>query len=382
MKVFVSWSQPTSHKIAESIKEELSYIFNGKVEFWYSEEDIGGGGIAFSTIISALQESDMIIVCLDSSNYNKPWIYFESGFVFGKEYPADEGKPVIFPIVFDDLKFDTFKSTPFTNIQLRKFSKKCLKEVLKRIDEIHKAKYGDPVFNPEAFQRFLDVSWSNLSKRVNNIIVQRTDGGNSMITEENVTDLIARYGNFPTPTFGPVIMYSSGFETNYFYDFLLENVQKRLYIFGRKNSKLRNRSYNVKFQELQSKKVDLKMLFLNPNSEYAQGKSAQDTADFRTKLITSIKDHYERFQEQKLDISDYCRMYDEKRTSEIIVADNVVFYKDLAYSDSGSPLHFTNASFSIISVDSTIGSDYFRLFEKVWNQCESTKITSSFLETL
>lgn len=33
MTVFISWSQPTSHSIAEVLKEELDTLFNGEVEF-------------------------------------------------------------------------------------------------------------------------------------------------------------------------------------------------------------------------------------------------------------------------------------------------------------------------------------------------------------
>lgn len=382
MQVFISWSQPTSRQIAEILKKEFYSFFNEKIEFWVSSEDIPAGDVSITRIISALQKSDMIITCLDSSNYNKSWIYFETGVVFGRNYDRDNIQPVVLPIIFDNLEIDDFKKTPFTDLQLQKFNKKCVEKTINDINQKYKDINGDFAIAPSTSKRFFNETWSNLHKEVNNIIMQRTSGSDMLITDKNVTEIISRYKNFPIPSYGSVIKYDSGFETSYFYDFLLENVKKRLYIFGRKNRKIGDRTLSQKFKSILENNIDLRMLFLNPNSEYAKGHQAQDTDFFREKLVASIKEINERFETQKLDISHYCRMYDEVRTSEIIIADEVIFYKDIAYAMDGKPLHFTNDSFCITSINSMLGSKYYKLFDAAWNKYEDQKITTSFISAL
>lgn len=382
MQVFISWSQPTSRQIAEILKKELYSFFNEKIEFWVSSKDIPAGDVSITSIISALQKSDMIITCLDSSNYNKSWTYFETGVVFGRNYDRDNIQPVVLPIIFDNLEVDDFKKTPFTDLQLQKFSRKCVEKIINDINQKYKDINGEFAIASSTLQKYFKETWSNLHKQVNTIIMQQTSGSDILITDKNVTEIISRYKNFPIPSYGRVIKYDSGFETSYFYDFLLENVKKRLYIFGRKNRKIGDRTLSKKFESVLKKDIDLKMLFLNPNSEYAKGRKAQDTDSFREKLVTSIKEIHERFISQKLDISQYCRMYDNLRTSEIIIADEVIFYKDMAYSKDGKPLHFTDNSFCITPINSILGNKYFKVFETAWDTYEDQKITTSFISTL
>lgn len=382
MQVFISWSQPTSKQIAEVLKKELFQFFNERIEFWVSSEDILAGDVSITSIISALQKSEMIITCLDSSNYNRSWIYFETGVVFGRNYDRDNVQPVVLPIIFDNLKIDNFKKTPFKDLQLQKFNKDSVERVFKNINTKYKEIYGDYVIAPSTFQKYFKETWSNLYNQVNNIIMQQTLGSDILLTEKNVTEIISRYKNFPSPMYGSVIKYDSGFETSYFYDLLLENVRKRLYIFGRKNRKIGDRTLCSKFNSMLDNNVDLKMLFLNPNSKYAEDHQAQDTHSFREKLVSSIKEIHERFTNHKSDISKYCRMYDELRASEIIIADDVVFFKDLAYTKDGKPLHFTDSSFSVTSINSILGDGYFKKFVSTWDRYEEQKITTSFISTL
>ena len=380
MQVFISWSQPTSRQIAEILKDELYSFFNEKIEFWFSSTDISAGDVAINSIIDSLQKSDIIITCLDSSNFNKTWIYFETGVIFGRNYNKE--KHVVFPIIFDDISFDDFKGTPFTYFQLKIFNKDNLKKILEEINDLYKIQNGDYARNLNTFQTRFKETWNKLNKQINTNIMKKCSKSGSMITTKNIVDKLSHYKAFPAPSLGSVIKYDSGFETNYFYDFLLENAKKRLYIYGRKNKKLGDKTFKDKFKKILDNKIDLKILFLNPNSNYAKDKKAQDIASFKSALIACILDISERFKKNNLDISHYCRMYDEQRASEIIIADEVVFYKDLAYSTEGKPLHFTNESFYITSVDSLLGKKYYDIFDITWNKYKENLITESLLKSL
>lgn len=381
MTVFISWSQSTSHKIAEILKEELEPVFNEEIEFWVSSQDIVSGDIAINSINAALQRSDMAIVCLDSSNFRQPWIYYETGMVFGRNYDINkENSSIICPIIFDNLKIGSFSRTPFYNMQMRAFNKTNMLRIIRDINRTHKEKYKVSGVADKTIRIIFDNIWPQLYDRISSIIKQEGDEA-SMLTESNVPEKLTKYQEFPAPTYGDVLHYSSGFETQAFYRFLLENVTNRLYIFGRKNRKLSERSLETKYAKLLSKNVDVKILFLNPNSTSALDNSAQDVSDFRVRLITSIKDYIDRYKRLNVKIEEHCRMYTEQRESEIIIADNVVFYRDIAFCSDGKPIHFTNQSFNISSINSQLGTEYYKQFSTVWEANEQNKITENCISS-
>lgn len=361
MTVFISWSQSMSHSIAEVLRSELDILFDERIDFWVSSENIPAGNIAVNSIISALQRSSMAIVCLDSSNYKKPWIYYETGVVFGRNYsPEDDGVSVVFPIIFDNLKISDFDSTPLHNMQLQFFKKKSMKNAVLLINNMYRKKTGHHALRERTLLQFFDNIWPTLDDKISSIIKQGDDAADMKLTASNVTERLMKY-HFPEPTYGDVIRYASGFETQDFYRFLLENVVSRLYIFGRKNRKFSELFFDESYARLIQKNIDLKILFLDPNSKYARIGSAQDVSDFRFRLITSIRDFQKRYEKLNFDISEHCRLYSEQRESEIIIADDIVLYKDLSFSPDGKPAHFTNQSFFISSVNSQLGMEYYKI---------------------
>ncbi len=78
MKVFISWSGPTSRRVALALKEWLPYVLN-TLEPFVSSEDIDKGARWGSDIASQLEETNFGIVCLTPENLGSPWINFEAG---------------------------------------------------------------------------------------------------------------------------------------------------------------------------------------------------------------------------------------------------------------------------------------------------------------
>lgn len=382
MKVFISWSQDTSKSIAPILKENFEYFFNKQIEFWVSSLDITTGSFFTVDILETLSETDVGIICLDKSNFKQNWLYFESGFIYGHNYDiSSKRKQIIFPIIFDNSKVDIFSGTPFQHLQLKYFNKDNIKNMLKKINECYYIKNNRYPVDLEIFERHFESIWNKLYSDVNNIIQQNIVGGDGVLTEDNIVTKISKY-NFPAPIYGDVIEFSKGFETHNFYLFLLQNTSKRLYIFGRKNRKLTDRSFEQELSTILSKNIDFRLLYLSPNSTLAQSGIAQDLEDFREKLIFSIKEFSNTLKTLSYSPEDYCRMYDEKRESELIIADNVVFYKDMEYASDGKPLHFTNSKFYVTSINSILGSKYFDIFKEIWEKNEKNKITSSFVQGL
>lgn len=379
MTVFISWSLATSRDIAMTLRDELDTFFNEQIEFWVSSVDITTGNPAINSIVAALQRSSLAIVCLDSSNYKKPWIYFETGAVFGQNYdPANDKKVAVLPIIFDNVKSDCFDGTPFKDIQRSRFTKDDFAIIVKSIHQRYSDLNGIAVLQERTFTRNFDNMWPRLRGKIDSIIKQSEADASNMLTADNVVEKLTRYRGFPLPEMGDVMRYNSGFETQEFYWFLLENVTKRLYIFGRKNRKLSQPEFTPSYVKLLDKNVDLRILFLNPTSAQAGGGVVQDISNFHNRLVISIQDFVNRYKDLNYNIADNCKMYSCKRESEIIVADEVIFYKDVAYSSDGKPMHFTNESFFVTSLNNKLGAKYFRCFEDAWNDSTSKTITESF----
>jgi len=78
MKVFLSWSGPTSGALARALREWLPLVIQA-VKPWMSERDIGPGERWGTEVAAELAETKFGIICLTPDNLTEPWILFESG---------------------------------------------------------------------------------------------------------------------------------------------------------------------------------------------------------------------------------------------------------------------------------------------------------------
>jgi TIR domain len=83
VRVFLTWSGPTSKRVAATLREWLPRVIQSTVPYM-AEEDLGKGQKWFAEISSQLGQSDFGIVCLTPENLNEPWIHFEAGALGGK----------------------------------------------------------------------------------------------------------------------------------------------------------------------------------------------------------------------------------------------------------------------------------------------------------
>lgn len=78
MKVFLSWSGERSRLVAEFLSDWIKYVLHS-TDPWLSTRDIDRGSIWFEELTKHLSKTNFGIILLTKSNFDKPWILFESG---------------------------------------------------------------------------------------------------------------------------------------------------------------------------------------------------------------------------------------------------------------------------------------------------------------
>jgi hypothetical protein len=78
MKVFISWSGPTSHKVAVALREWLPSVLQA-INPYVSSEDIDKGSRWNTDISKELEDSSFGILCITPENIEAPWLNFEAG---------------------------------------------------------------------------------------------------------------------------------------------------------------------------------------------------------------------------------------------------------------------------------------------------------------
>jgi hypothetical protein len=82
MHVFICWSGPRSHQVAQAIQETwLPVILGDKVTSFLSSANIRPGEGWFDRLLEELGRTEVAIVCLTPENLASPWMHFEAGMV-------------------------------------------------------------------------------------------------------------------------------------------------------------------------------------------------------------------------------------------------------------------------------------------------------------
>lgn len=102
MKIFISWSGATSHKVAVILREWLPSVIQS-IEPYVSSEDIDKGARWSSDIAGELNASSYGIICLTPDNIQAPWINFEAG-ALGKSVDKSRVSPLLFRLKTADVQ--------------------------------------------------------------------------------------------------------------------------------------------------------------------------------------------------------------------------------------------------------------------------------------
>jgi SAM-dependent methyltransferase len=99
LNIFISWSGPTSHEIAETLDFLLSKVFENNVECWLSKK-IPAGGDWYAAIKDALHKADFGVICFTPENIDSPWLMFEGGALVSSILAKGQHEDPVCPYLF------------------------------------------------------------------------------------------------------------------------------------------------------------------------------------------------------------------------------------------------------------------------------------------
>jgi hypothetical protein len=158
MKVFLSWSGTTSHRVACSLRDWIPCVIQA-VKPYVSSEDIDKGARWSTDIAQELEEAAFGILCITKDNLEAPWLNFEAG-ALSKTIDKSYVSPFLFHIKRSEVQGPLlqFQSTIYDRDDVFKLlvSMNSKLEMQERLDE------------PQ-LQKSFSVWWPQLQGELDNI---------------------------------------------------------------------------------------------------------------------------------------------------------------------------------------------------------------------
>jgi len=157
MKIFLSWSGQTSHKVATTLREWIPLVIHS-VEPYVSSEDIDKGKRWSTDIAKELEDSAFGIICVTKDNLNAPWLNFEAG-ALSKKLERTYVSPFLFDI--KRAKIDG----PILQFQSTIFEEDDIKKLIKTI----KKACGENKLSDINFEKVFKRWYPELEKNLNTL---------------------------------------------------------------------------------------------------------------------------------------------------------------------------------------------------------------------
>ncbi len=161
MKVFISWSGDTSHKVALILKNLLACVIQSSKP-WVSSEDINRGSVWFNEINEVLKDVSIGKVCLTQSNKKNPWILFEAGAL---AKGLNSNKVCTFLI---DLKPNDVE-VPLSQFNHTLHDKESMFKLIKTIN----SELKENKLDLDILKKSFDVNWEEFNKKFNEILNEK-----------------------------------------------------------------------------------------------------------------------------------------------------------------------------------------------------------------
>lgn len=179
MKVFLSWSDPTSHKVALILRDWLPSVIQSVVPY-VSSEDIDKGARWSSDIAKELEDSEFGILCVTQENLHAPWLNFEAG-ALSKKLEKAYVSPFLFNIKRSEI------NGPILQFQSTIFEKEDIRKLIKTINNA----CGEEQLKEERLDKAFEVWFPNLEDELSKIkpntsetVVKKAENGHQEILEE------------------------------------------------------------------------------------------------------------------------------------------------------------------------------------------------------
>lgn len=179
MKVFLSWSDATSHKVALTLRDWLPSVIQIVVPY-VSSEDIDKGARWSTDIAKELEDSAFGILCVTKDNLHAPWLTFEAGALSKKL-----DKAYVSPFLFDIKRSEI--NGPILQFQSTVFDKEDIRKLVKTINKA----CGDEQLKEERLDKTFEVWYPNLEEELSKIkpsaketVAKKAEKGHQEILEE------------------------------------------------------------------------------------------------------------------------------------------------------------------------------------------------------
>jgi hypothetical protein len=154
MKLFISWSGSTSHKVAMLLRDWMPSVIQA-LEPYVSSEDIDKGARWSTDISKELEQASYGLLCVTRDNLEAPWLNFEAG-ALSKSFDKSRVSPFLFGVKRSEVK------GPLLQFQSTVSEKE---DVRKLLQSLNKA-CTPPLLDERRLQQIFDVWWPTLETQL------------------------------------------------------------------------------------------------------------------------------------------------------------------------------------------------------------------------
>lgn len=219
MKIFLSWSGPTSKQAALILRDWLPTVLPF-VEPWVSSKDVPKGGRWIETLGVELEDANFGIICTVPDNFKKPWLNFEAGAI------SKLGDAKVAPLLFGGLSNEEVAG-PLTQFQTTQFNREDFFELLKTINKI-----GGNAIDSEKLINSFNMVWDSLEQKIGQIEfgVKSSEPGERELDDEQIGILkyLAEIDDYATADLVADVTGMSVQRTKFHLDELSENSYVRV----------------------------------------------------------------------------------------------------------------------------------------------------------
>ena len=349
MDVFLSWSGSRSKRIAATLMDFLPAV-HPDLQPWMSEATMAAHDWR-NTIGANLNRASVGVICITPENAEASWLMYEAGVLHGI---GAEVCPLLYGLLPEA------GPEPLRNLQAKTLDKDGIWGVVKLLN----SKLSAPLPAKHLDLSFNDA-WKVFEGKLDDFLKTRIAG----VHLRAILDRLQISGG--PPQHWQVISFQSSFETHYVYDVVGAAARDRLWLFGRKNRKLFDKSHKSFFSSLPERVaagLDFRVLFLDSASPAELLAKEHVDSDFATQLKDCLGKASTMLQGLGLDAGKYFRTYHQRRRNAVIVVDNLVLFAPIEYDENDRVRPLTDSPFQIVAADSHTGSQLVSAVEDVWSK--------------
>jgi hypothetical protein len=188
MRLFLSWSDKTSRKVAEALYDWLPYIIQA-INPFISSGEIDKGLRWSEELKNQLKQASYGIICLTRHNINAPWMNFEAGAI-SNVIQHSRVSPFLFHVESAQV------SGPLQEFQFTVYGKNDglnKKEVFKLVESINNTFEPTQQVPQERLRRQFEKWWADLKAKLDEILpsseVENVDGFRWLFLREDIVSL-------------------------------------------------------------------------------------------------------------------------------------------------------------------------------------------------